>query len=76
MEDVIAIFKLNAKSKGYVFCPPHSGMDKKGVFAVTAGSFGYSLQSASDPCATEAGEGFSHDFAGLWIWVWAGRVPV
>lgn len=69
VEDVIAIFKLNTKSKGYVFCPPHSGMDKKGVFAVTAGSFGYSLQSASGPRSTEASEGFSHDFAGLWIWV-------
>lgn len=43
VEGVMDVFKLNTKNRGYVFCPPPPGTDKNRVFAVTDGSFSYSL---------------------------------
>lgn len=41
VEDVMDVF--NTANSGYAFCPPHPGMDKSRVLAVTDGSFSCSL---------------------------------
>lgn len=59
------VFKLNAETRGYVFCPPHPGMDKKGVFAVTGGSCSYLVESASVPQSSGVTGSFSREFIAL-----------
>lgn len=56
------VFKLNAKTRGHVFCPPHPGMEEDGVFAVTGGSLSYLAESASVPQSSGV---FSHEFTAL-----------
>lgn len=63
----MGVFKLNAKTRGYVSCPPHPGVDENRVFAVTGGSFIIWLSLHLFHSSLESRESLSHEFTALYI---------
>lgn len=63
----MGVFKLNAKTRGYVFCPPHPGMDENRVFLsqVAHSVIWLNLHLLHNPL--ESTGSFSHEFTAIYI---------